>query len=492
MTHTESKQSLKTGFTRRQFIYTTTLAGLAITTRNLSGAPRKLSAGDKLNIGVVGANGKGQSDTDHCASENIVALCDVDSSRAAGQLKKYPNAKFYQDWRVMLEKEKGLDAVIVATPDHMHALVASAAMKLGKHIYCQKPLVQTVYEARLLRKLAKENNLVTQMGNQGSSEDGLRRAVEVVQAGLIGSVREVHVWSNRPIWPQGMDRPEGSDPVPSTLDWDMWLGPAQFRPFKANWPSKNGGRARDSAVYQPFAWRGWQDFGTGALGDMACHTANMPFRALKLGYPTEIEAESSGINKESYPLKSKIRFQFPAREGLEPVTFWWYDGGNPRKDNPFAHDGNNKPPKEVTAEIEAQRGDVPGSGCVLIGDKGKIFSPDDYGAQFSLRLNDEKELTDSRKHEAVKAIPQTIPRNAFFKGDADAAQHLEWIAACKGGPTPYSNFDIAAYLTEIILLGCVALRTGKKLEWDGPNMKATNAPEAAQFVKRDYRKGWAI
>src|SRR5215510_2756189 len=258
MTHTESKQSLKTGFTRRQFIYTTTLAGLAITTRNLSGAPRKLSAGDKLNIGVVGANGKGASDTDHCASENIVALCDVDSSRAASQLKKYPNAKFYQDWRVMLEKEKGLDAVIVSTPDHMHALVASAAMKLGKHIYCQKPLVQTVYEARLLRKLAKENNLVTQMGNQGSSEDGLRRAVEVVQAGLIGSVREVHVWSNRPIWPQGMDRPDGQDAVPANLNWDAWLGPAQMRPYKKN-------------TYDDFKWRGWQDFGTGALGDMACH-----------------------------------------------------------------------------------------------------------------------------------------------------------------------------------------------------------------------------
>ena len=478
MTHNERKQSLQSGFTRRQFIYTTTLAGLAITTRNLSGAPRQLSAGDKLNIGVVGANGKGASDTDHCSSENIVALCDVDTSRANGQRKKYPNAKFYQDWREMLEKEKTLDAVIVSTPDHMHALVASTAMKMGKHIYCQKPLVQTVYEARLLRKLAKENNLITQMGNQGSAEDGLRRAVEVVQAGLIGSVKEVHVWSNRPIWPQGMNRPDGTDPVPASLNWDSWLGPAQMRPYKKD-------------TYDNFKWRGWQDFGTGALGDMACHTANMPFRALKLGYPSEIEAESSGINKETYPLKSKIRFQFPEREGLAPVTFWWYDGGNPKPNNPFAHDGNNKPPKEVTAEIEEMMGQVPGSGCVLIGDKGKLFSPDDYGARFFIKMKDEKELVDGKNSEAVKAIPQTIPRNAF-QGDADARQHLEWIAACKGGPTPYSNFDIAAYLTEIILLGCVALRTGKKLEWDGPNMKATNAPESAQFVKRNYRKGWEI
>jgi hypothetical protein len=492
MTHDQRNSRLQTGFTRRQFIYTTALAGAAAFAAPAWAAPRKLSSGDKLNIGVVGAGagGKGESDTNHCASENIVALCDVDSARCASQLKKYPGAKFYQDWRVMLEQEKMLDAVIVATPDHMHALVAATAMRMGKHVYCQKPLVQTVYEARLLRKLAKENGIITQMGNQGSAEDGLRRAVEVVQAGLIGSVREVYVWSNRPIWPQGMDRPQGSDPVPATLDWDKWLGPAHVRPFKANWPS-TGGRDRDRAVYHPFAWRGWQDFGTGALGDMACHTANMPFRALKLGYPTEIEAESSAINKESYPLKSKIRFQFPEREGLAPVTFWWYDGGNPRKDNPFAHDGNNKPPKEITAEIEDMMGQVPGSGCVLIGDKGKLFSPDDYGARFFVKLKGEKELVDGKNSEAVKAIPQTIPRNAF-QGDGDYRHHQEWIAGCKGGPTPYSNFDIAAYLTEIILLGCVALRTGKKLEWDGPNMKATNAPESAQFVKRDYRQGWEI
>jgi hypothetical protein len=222
----------------------------------------------------------------------------------------------------------------------------------------------------------------------------------------------------------------------------------------------------------------------------------MPFRAISLGYPTEIEAATSGINKESYPLKSKIRFEFPARKGtngqdLVPATFWWYDGGNPKSDNPYAHDGNNKPPKDIVADVEEMMGQVPGSGCILVGDKGKIFSPDDYGAKFFLRLKDEKELTDSRNHEAVKVIPQSIPRSEF-QGDADARQHLEWIKACKGGRTPYSNFDIAAYLTEIILLGCVAMRVGKKLEWDGPNMKAKNAPEAAQFVKRNYRKGWEV
>lgn len=467
-----------TSFTRRQFIATTAFAGAALLTGCASRGPRKISPNSKLNIGVVGAMGKGRSDTDHCASENIVALCDVDSERCAPQLKKYPGAKFYQDWRVMLEKEKTLDAVIISTPDHTHAVIAAEAMRMGKHIYCQKPLVQTVEEARLLRKLAKENRLITQMGNQGSAEDGLRRAVEIIQGGVIGHVREVHVWSNRPVWPQGMDRPAGSDPVPSSFAWDLWLGPAPFRPFK-------------KGAYHDFAWRGWQDFGTGALGDMACHTANMPFRALKLGYPTEIEAWAPDMNNESFPLKSRVRFLFPERDGLPPVNFTWYDGGNPLPDNPHRHDRSNKPPKEVTADIEEMMGEVPGSGCLLIGDKGRLFSPDDYGAKFFLRMNDEKELITGATHEAVKAIPQSIPRNAF-QGDTDLRHHLEWIAGCKGGPTPYSNFDIAGYLTEIILLGCVAMRAGTKLQWDGPNMRASNVPGSLQFVKRINRKGWSI
>ena len=465
--------------TRRTFIFLSSVAagGLAFS-GCVRPRPRRISPNEKLNIGVVGAAGKGASDTDHCASENIVALCDVDEAHAASQIKKYPKARFYRDWRKMLEQEKSLDAVIVSTPDHMHGIVAATAIRMGKHVYCQKPLTQTVYEARLLRKLARQYRVVTQMGNQGSAEDGLRRAVECIQAGLIGQVREVHVWSNRPIWPQGMGRPPGEDPVPPTLDWDLWLGRAPWRPYKKD-------------VYHPFNWRGWLDFGTGALGDMACHTANMPFRALKLGYPTEVEAWSSGMNNESYPLKSRIRFQFPAREGMAPVTFWWYDGGNPLKDNPYRHDGSNKPPREVTADVEAMMGTVPGSGCVLIGDKGVLFSPDDYGARFFVKLKGDKEMVDGQRHEAVKAIPQTIERNPF-DGDADRRQHLEWIAACKGNGRCYSDFDIAAYLTEIILLGCVALQVGKRLEWDGPNMRAKNAPEADQYIKRTYRKGWEI
>ena len=387
----------------------------------------------------------------------------------------------------MLDKEKSIDALDIATPDHLHAYIASTAMNMGKHVYVQKPLTHSVYEARLLRKLAAKNKVATQMGNQGSAENGLRRAVEVIQAGLIGDVHDVHVWTNRPIWPQGLERPDGSDPVPAGLDWDLWLGPAPVRPFKGN------------RTYHTFNWRGRIDFGTGALGDMACHTCNLPFRALKLGYPTEVEAETVDLTKDCYPIKSKIRFQFPAREGLVPVTFRWYDGGTRR--GASSHDGSNKPPTEVTADILTMVDRIPQSGCLILGSKGQIFSPDDYGTTFSLKLKDEKEFTPGTNHPAVKAIPQTIPRNAFMSagsgrgrggGGSDGAHHREWIAACKGGSPGYSNFDIAAYLTEIMLLGCVAMRAGKKLEWDGPNMRAKNAPEASQFVHPAFRKGWLI
>ena len=265
--------------TRRQFLYSSALAAAGASALSLYGAstPRKLGAGDKLRIAAVGGGGKGESDIECCSTEEIVAIADADQSKAAGSMGRCPNAKFYFDWREMLEKEeKIIDAVMVSTPDHLHAVIASAAIKMGKHVYCQKPLTQTVYEARHLRELAKKHGVVTQMGNQGSSESGLRRAVEIVHGGLIGPVKQIHVWSNRPIWPQGITTPPGQDPVPENFKWDLWLGPAPKRPYK-----------RD--VYHPFKWRGWFDFGTGALGDMACHTANMPFRAAKLGYPSLVE-----------------------------------------------------------------------------------------------------------------------------------------------------------------------------------------------------------
>jgi hypothetical protein len=469
--------------TRRQFIYSSAVAaGATALTGLLVAAPRKIASTDKLRIACVGGGGKGSSDIHCCREEEIVAICDADQKMAAESCAKNPNAKFYYDWREMFEKEgKNIDAVMVSIPDHLHAMVASHAIKMGKHVYCQKPLTQTVYEARYLRKLAKENGVVTQMGNQGSSSDGLRRAVEVVHAGLIGPIQQIHVWSNRPVWPQGVTRPEGKDPVPETFKWDSWLGPAPSRPYKHIHPDTN------KACYHPFNWRGWFDFGTGALGDMACHTVNMPFRAAKLGYPKSVELlDHSELNPDTYPKTAKIRFVFPAREGLPETEFFWYDGNPTDKQvKPL------RPGEELTKEIKDLMETVPDSGALLVGEKGHIFSPDDYGTKFFLRLNDEKELVDSKTHEAVKAVPMSLPRNEH-PGDMDPKQHLEWIAACKGGPMPYSNFDVAAYLTEIILLGCIALRVGKKLEWDGPNMRATNAPEASQYVKRVYRKGWEL
>jgi hypothetical protein len=478
-----NKQITISRHSRRHFIkYGSMAVGGAVLTGPYIVRGQNLNS--KLNIAQIGCSGKGGSDA-ACifhAEQNIVALCDT-SAQALDGLKHYlPNANAYKDYRELFDKEKGIDAVDVAIPDHMHAVVAATAIKLGKHVYCQKPLTHDVFEARALRQLAKEHNVATQMGNQGSASDTLRRAVEIVQAGVIGTVKTAYVWTNRPVWPQGMDRPPGSDPVPAYLDWNLWLGTAPERPFKADWPGGKPPGWGPPGVYQPFNWRGWQDFGTGALGDMACHTVNWPFRALKLGYPTEIEATSSGINTEMYPTTSQIRFEFPAREGMPPVTLHWSDGGS-------------KPPTDVTADIETMLGKVSNSGCLMIGEKGIIFSPDDGDQDLRtfIKLKGDTDMVGTERHDAVKGIPQTIPRNAF-EGAPDQRQHMEWIQACKDGKheVPYSNFDIAAYLTEIILLGCVALRVGKKLEWDGPGMRAKNAPEAEHIVKRMYRKGWSM
>jgi predicted dehydrogenase len=481
-----NKQVTLSRASRRQFIkYGSMAAGAAVLTGPYPVRAQNLNS--KLNLAQIGCNGKGGSDGHWCASGGaaVIALCDVNSTDSAGMqrylLQKFgTESKTYVDYRELLEKEKSIDAVDIATPDHMHAAIAAAAIKLGKHVYCQKPLTHDVFEARTLRDLARQYKVATQMGNQGSASDSLRRAVEVMHAGLIGPVHVAYVWTNRPIWPQGLDRPPGTDPVPADLDWNLWLGTAPERPFKSTWPGDETGRR--GHVYQPFTWRGWLDFGTGALGDMACHTVNWPFRSLKLGYPTEIEASSSGITAEMYPTSSNIRFEFPAREGLPPVTLHWADGGN-------------KPPAEVTADIEALMGKVSNSGCIMIGENGTIFSPDDGDQDLRafVKLKDDKELIGLANHPAAKGIPESLPLNAF-RGPPDARQHREWLQACKDGKfeVPYSNFDIAAYLTEIMLLGCVALRVGKKLEWDGPAMKAKNAPEAAGIIKREYRKGWAI
>ena len=477
---------------RRHFIkystVTATVLGIApafLRGQNLNG---------RINVACIGVGGKGGGDTDsaYTLGGNIVALCDIDADtlhkkhnflkgKAKEENRTY-DARLYKDFRKLFDEVgKSIDAVTVSTPDHVHGLASLAAMKMGKHVYCQKPLTQTVWEAREMRRLANDKKLATQMGNQGSAGDGLRRAVEVIQAGVIGKPKELHVWSNRPIWPQGIDRPAGEDPVPEHIDWDLWLGPAAYRPYK-------------SGVYHSFAWRGWYDFGTGALGDMACHTVNMPFRALKLGYPTVVECEvASRVPSETFPLTTRLRFEFPEREGLPPLKFWWYDGHPDAKHKMFEKPGfvsPLRPPAEITREIVGTRKSLPGSGCVIVGDKGKFFSPDDYGSEFSILLNDEKEYKNSKDHEACKDVPQTIPRAPSGGNRHDK----EWFAMMRGGPPAYSNFDIAAYLTEIILLGCVALRVGvgRKLDWDGPNMRAKNNSDAERFVKRENRAGWGL
>ncbi len=455
-------------FSRRRFLQTTAL-GTGGAFLGFPAIVRGRDLNSQIAIGCIGVGGKGSSDVDDSArcGGKIVALCDVDSRKLKPKVAKYPEARTFSDFRQMFaEMGDSIDAVTISTPDHLHGLAAMTAMNLGKHVYCQKPLTQTVFEARELRRLAAEKKLATQMGNQGSAADGLRRAVEIIQAGVIGAPRELHVWSNRPIWPQGIDRPPGSDPIPAELAWDLWLGPAPVRPFL-------------KGVYHDFKWRGWTDFGTGALGDMACHTVNMPFRALKLGYPSAVECEmASRIHSETYPVSSRIRFDFPEREGLPPLKFWWYDGPPDAGFEPL------RPYPDIVADVLAIDGKLPASGCLVVGDKGKVFSPDDYGSKFLIKLGDEKSFSPAADHEAVKAVPETIPRSP--------GHNEEWFAMMKGGPAAYSNFDISAYLTEIILLGCVALRVGEgvKLDWNGPEMTSPNHIEAAKFVKRDNRTGW--
>jgi hypothetical protein len=456
------------GYSRRQFLRAGALAAAAISfpyVGNVRGA------NDRVNVACIGVGGKGDSDSSDSArcGGNIVAMCDINAETLARKAQQFPQAKHYSDFRKMLEEmDKSIDAVTVSIPDHCHAVATAGAMRLGKHVYCQKPLTQTVHEARFIRQLAKDKKVATQMGNQGSAGSGLRRAVEVVQAGVIGPVHELHIWTNRPIWPQGLARPTVVEPVPATVDWDQWIGPAQMRPYHH--------------VYQPFSWRGWYDFGCGAMGDMACHTANMPFRALKMGYPTVVECEAaSELFPETFPKTSRVRFEFPEREGMPPLKFWWYDGNPNDRGTPAL-----RPPEEATKEIVEMHDHLPESGCLLLGEKGKLFSPDDYGSESFILMKGEKDYVSMANHEASRGVPQTIARSP--------GHNEEWFRMMKDGTPAYSNFDIAAYLTEIILLGCVALRVGvgKKMDWDGPNMKSPNCPEAAQYVERHNRAGWKL
>jgi predicted dehydrogenase len=447
---------------RREFLQQTTAAGLSFWVAGGLAAAESKAANEKINIACIGVGGKGSSDTDQAGNHgNIVALCDIDDRHLDAKAARFPQAKKYNDFRKMLEEmDKGIDAVTVSTPDHTHAVASIMAMKMGKHVYCQKPLTHSVFEARKMREIARDCKVATQMGNQGTAEDGLRTAVEIVQSGAIGPVREAHVWTNRPVWPQapGLTKRPKEEECPKYVHWDLFLGPAPERPY--------------SPAYHPFKWRGFWDYGTGALGDMACHTANMAFMALKLGYPTSIVAESGELNDETYPAWARITFEFPARGDMPPVKFFWYEG---------KRDGKKVlPPDNLLSQVLKQGESLADSGSLLLGDKGILFSPNDYGASFKLLPQD--------AFANYKNPEQTLPRN----GKGDDGMKAEWVKAIKGGPPAMSNFDYAAMLTETILLGNVAIRVGKKLEWDGPNLRVTNCPEAEKFIKREYRKGWTL
>jgi len=452
---------------RRDFLRQTTIAGAGFWVFSSTGCtafrptprPRRISPNEKLNIAAIGAGGMAASDIRSLSSENFVALCDVDHNRAAKSFDQHPKAKRFYDFRKMLDAmDRQIDGVLISTPDHTHAVATLAAMKMGKHVYCQKPLTHDVYEARVLTKAAKKYNVVTQMGNQGTGLDKLREAVDVIQSGVIGPVREAHIWTNRPIWPQGIGRPTDRPAIPSTLKWNLWLGTAPERPYHR--------------AYHPFKWRGWWDFGTGALGDMACHTANMAFMALKLGYPTSVEAEMSGYNPETYPTWSVIRYEFPARDDMPPLKWVWYDGGN------------NKPAKVIEQLQKLAPGQkLPRSGSLLVGDKGTLYSPNDYGADYKL-------LPEADFAGDKPPAPQ-MPRLPGAPGDL-TKHYMEWVRACKGQTTTTSNFAYAGPLTETVVLGCVAMRAQERIEWDGPNMKVTNCPRANDYLRREYRKPWSL
>ena len=434
--------------------------GFTIVPRHVLGGVGFVPPSERVNVAGIGAGGMGGGDiaTHARNGANIVALCDVDDERAAGSFKAFPKAMRYKDFRVMLDKERDrIDAVTVGTPDHVHAIASMAAIRAGKHVYCQKPLTHTLYECRTLTQAAAKAGVATQMGNQGHATEGARLTNEWLQAGVIGDVAEVHVWSDRAgrLWKQGIGRPTETPPVPATLDWNLWLGPMPERPYHP--------------AYVPANWRGWWDFGTGALGDMGCHIIDHPVWALGLGAPTTVEArstldgsflEGNQPNRETFPIASIITYEFPARDRQPAVRMTWYEGGL-------------MPP---TPRQMPQGKRLHDNGVLYVGTKG-IMHHGSHGGM--------PEVFPAELNEQAKAVPKTMTRSP--------GHYEEWLLACKGGPRPVSNFDYAGPLTEIVLLGVLALRTpGTRIEWDSANLKVKNAPELNAFVNLEYRKGWTL
>ncbi|MBC8876150.1 MAG: Gfo/Idh/MocA family oxidoreductase [Planctomycetes bacterium] len=434
--------------TRREMLRTATVAaGVWTATGSLARAQTN-SPNEKLNIAGIGVGGRGAADVNGAAHENLVALCDVDEKRAEATFKRYPKARQFKDFRKMLDEIHGqIDAVVIGTPDHTHAPAGVMAMKLGKHCYCEKPLTHTVYEARMMADVARENKLVTQLGTQIHAGTNYRRVVELVQSGAVGAIREVHVWLGanfagppKPTDTSQPDAPTDTPPVPETLDWDLWLGPASYRPYHPK--------------YAPFAWRYWWNFANGQLGDFFCHYCDLAFWALKLQHPTSVEAEGP-VHPESAARWTIAKQEYPARGDLPAVTLNWYNGG------PYP------------AFVKEQKIPQWGSAVLFIGSDGMLLS--DYGRH---QLLPEEKFADFKRPDPF--IPDSI------------GHHREWTEACKtGGPTT-CNFDYSGALTEAALLCNVALRSGKKFNWDAKNLKAINCPEADAFIRREYREGWTL
>jgi predicted dehydrogenase len=474
-----AKVSSSNSLSRRDFIRNAGLAAAAITIvpRHVLGGPGYTAPSDTLYIAGIGVGGKGKSDLTSIAMNKkakIAFLCDVDDRMAVDSKKNFPDAKYYKDFRVMLDKErKNFDAVTVSTPDHTHAVIAMAAMQRGKHVYVQKPLTHDIYEARMLADAAKKYKVVTQMGNQFASADNVRIAKEYVDAGLIGDVTRVQTWTNRPVWPQGVPAPTGTYDIPAELDWDLWLGPAQAIPY--------------NPAYLPFNWRGWWSFGTGALGDMACHIMDAAFRILPIDFPTEVECSTtttwSGFFKEasyleSCPASSIIHMKFPRKDGKGDIQFTWMDGGLlPQR------------PEELLPEEKFGDGN---GGYIFEGTKGKLIG--NYAVPPTL-------LPSRRMKE------ETLPKPTIERiPGAEAGHYTQWVDACLAGYGKMqlsSPFEYAGPFTEAVLMGNLALRSyaikndksypgRKKLLWDAKNMKITNFDEANQFVKRQYREGWSL
>lgn len=426
---------------RREFVRTGTLAGLGaigsglfIGTRPAYSAPK--SPNEKLNIGIIGPGGQGAANLSGVSAENIKAICDADYRRAGQAFERFPQAAKYTDFRKMLEQEK-LDAVVVSTPDHVHAHASIMAMRLGLHCYCEKPLTHSVWESRLAAKTAAEHKVATQMGTQIHATENYRRVVEIVRSGAIGPVRKVHVWVGKG-WGGG-ELPTDMPPVPEGLDWDSWIGPAPYRPYHP--------------IYLPANWRRWWDFGNGTLGDMGCHYIDLVFWALGLRHPTSVAAEGPPVHPQTAPLGMKAVWEFPAVGDQPACELTWTDGDMAQS----LHEGHQ----------------LAGSGVYFMGDNGSMFA--DYGGW---KLFPEEKFKDFKAPE--RSIPPSI------------GHHNEWLQACKTGSETLCNFDYSGALSETVLLGTVAFRIGKKLQWNAQTLEVTNSPEAAGLIRRHYRQGWEL